>query len=83
MSTKMLKTSKDYRVRELNSDDLESYQKNLNLLESLQAQLTFISGLETETAQEEDEKKEYMFIVSTQIGKLSKLIVEAFYELKV
>lgn len=71
-----------YELKELSSEEFESYEKNIKLFDNLTNQLEFVKNLETDGAIEETEKNEYLFIISNQINKLSKMIIDAFYKIK-
>lgn len=74
--------AENYQIKELNLEQKESLERNLTLLDSLKNQLIFVQNLETDDAIEEDEKSSYVLLINNQINKLSKLIIENFYEIK-
>ena len=74
--------AENYQIKELNLEQQESLERNLTLLDSLRNQMMFVQNLETDNAVEETEKSSYVFLMNNQINKLSKLIIENFYEIK-
>jgi hypothetical protein len=71
-----------YELKSLNESEETSYKKNLDLFNSLQDQLLFVNNLITESEDEELEKKHFALMISNQINKLGKMIIEAFYKIK-